>query len=108
MKIKKWDTVQVIAWGAKWKKWTVLDVFSKDNKVIIEWVNIKTKYRKTTTQNKWSMAKMEYPIDASNVMILDSKWKTSRVWYKVSKDWKKFRVAVSSWESLDKGFLRSK
>jgi large subunit ribosomal protein L24 len=106
MKIKKWDTVMVITWAAKWKTWKVLKTFPENNKVLIEWVNIKTKYTKKTPHNKWQMIKIEFPIDASNVMINDSKWKTSRVWYSI-KNGKKIRIAKTTWESLDKDFVKS-
>lgn len=108
MKLKKWDTVLVIAGSAKWKKWKIQAIIAKNNQVILEWVNIKTKYRKTTAQNKWSMIKIEYPIDASNVMALDSKWSPSKIWYKFNPDWKKYRVTTSNWEPLENGFTRSK
>jgi large subunit ribosomal protein L24 len=101
MKIRKWDKVIVKAWSSKWKTGQVLNVSSKTNKVLVEWVNLKTKYKKKTSWEKWSMIRREFPIDASNVMVVSPKtWEASRVWFKTDKTWKKVRVAKKDWEVL--------
>lgn len=108
MKLKVWDTVQAIAWANKWWQWLVEKVLKKSNKVLIKWMNLKTKYTKKTAQNPWSMVRKEFPMDASNVAVVCPKTsKPSRVWYIEWKDWKKIRVAKSSWEKIDKAFKKS-
>lgn len=101
MKIKKWDKVLVRTWKDKWKQWKVLFVFWDKNSVLVEWVNFRTKYKKKTAQWKWDMVSIEFPINASNVVVLWTDWKPTRVWYKHDSKWKKYRVAKSNWENLD-------
>ena len=108
MKIKVWDLVQAIASSAKWRQWKVLKIFSKVNKLLVEWFNLKTKYTKKTTQQAWSMIKKEFPLDASNVSVIcPSKNKPTRVWYEFNKTWKKVRISKLSWEKLDSNFKKS-
>ena len=88
MKIKKDDTVIVLAGKDKGKTGKVLKALPKDNKVIVEGVNIQTKHQ-------------EGPIDASNVMFYDTKAKKpSRVGYKIE-DGKKIRVAKATGAEID-------
>ncbi|WP_300409494.1 50S ribosomal protein L24 [Lagierella sp.] len=85
MKIKKDDTVIVIAGADKGKKGKVLKTFPKTNKVIVEGVNVVTKHEKPRgPQNPGGIVKSEGAIDASNVMYYDSKaGKGVRIGYKV-------------------------
>jgi len=82
MKIRTWDTVTVVAWKDKGTKGKVLKVFTKTNKVLVEWVNVVTRHIKKQGINPGQILKMEKAIDASNAMlqcpITD---KPTRVWY---------------------------
>lgn len=87
MHIKKGDKVQVIAGNDKKStpnKGTVLQVLRKDNKVIVEGVNIRKKHTKPSQNNQdGGIVEFEAPMNASNVMILDPKTnKPVRVGYK--------------------------
>lgn len=94
MKIRKDDTVIVIAGADKGKKGKVLKTFPKTNKVIVEGINIQTKHRKPRgPQDSGGIVKSEGPIDVSNVMYYDSKLgKGVRIGYKVESG-KKQRVS---------------
>lgn len=71
MKLKKNDTVQVIAGKDKKKQGKVLVVDKKNNRIIVEGVNIVTKHQKPSRANQQGgIAKKEAPINASNVMYL--------------------------------------
>ena len=71
MKIKKDDMVQVIAGKDKGKEGKVLSVDAKNNKVLVEGVNIVNKHSKTSMQNQQGgIIDKEAPIDLSNVMYL--------------------------------------
>ena len=92
MKIKKGDTVQVIAGKDKGKDGKVLAVNVKDNTLIVENINMVTKHTKPSAMNQnGGIITKEAPIDASNVMLLFEK-KPVRVGYKIE-DGKKYRVA---------------
>ncbi len=100
VKIKKGDTVKVIAGKDKDKEGKVLSVDAKKNKVIVEGVNMITKHTKPSMQNQQGgIVNKEAPIDISNVMYLH-KGKVTRIGYKVE-DGKKVRVAKTTGEVLD-------
>lgn len=97
MKIKKGDKVQVITGSYKGTVGEVLKVYPKTNKVVVEGVAIAKKHLKPTQMNpEGGIVEKEAAIDASNVMLYDSKAKKpSRVGYKIEKD-KKVRVLKKS------------
>ena len=83
MKIKKGDNVQVIAGKDKGKAGKVLFADAKNNKVIVEGVNIVKKHVKPSARNPQSgIMSKEAPIDASNVMYLYN-GKPVRIGYQV-------------------------
>ena len=69
--VKKGDTVVVIAGKEKGKTAKVLEVSPKNNKVLVENVNVVTKHQKQRNQQeKGGIIKKSAPIDASNVMVI--------------------------------------
>jgi len=97
-KIKKGDTVKVIAGKDKDKEGKVLAV--KDGKVLVEGVNMITKHTKANAGNQQGgIVNKEAPIDASNVMLLVN-GKATRVGFKMDGD-KKVRVAKATGEVID-------
>ena len=98
MKIKKGDTVKVIAGKDKDKEGKVLAV--KDGKVLVEGVNMVTKHTKpSAATQQGGIVNKEAPIDASNVMLV-VKGKATRVGFKMEGD-KKVRVAKATGEVID-------
>ena len=84
MKIKKGDKVQVITGAYKGTVAEVTRVIPKENKVVVEGVNIIKKHMKPTQIDPdGKIIEKEAPIHVSNVMIYDSKAKKAgRVGYK--------------------------
>ena len=83
MKIKKGDTVKVIAGKDKGKEGKVLAVNVKDNTVIVENVNMVTKHNKPSAANQaGGISTKEAALHISNVMLVvdgkatrvDSRW----------------------------------
>lgn len=100
MKIKKNDKVVVIAGKDKGKEGKVLKVDAKNNKVIVEGVNMVKKHQKPNAMNQQGgIVSVEAAIDASNVMYL-YKGKATRIGYKLDGD-SKVRVAKPSGEVID-------
>ncbi|MDY3917655.1 MAG: 50S ribosomal protein L24 [Candidatus Limivivens sp.] len=98
MKIKKGDTVKVIAGKDKDKEGKVLAV--KDGKVLVEGINMVTKHTKPSAQNQQGgIVNKEAYIDISNVMYL-AKGKATRVGFKMDGD-KKVRYAKATGEVID-------
>ena len=99
MKIKKGDTVKVIAGKDKDKEGKVLAVNAKNNTVIVEGINMITKHAKPSVANQnGGILHQESPLDASNVMYVH-KGKATRIGYKMDGD-KKVRVAKSTGEVI--------
>lgn len=97
MKIKKGDKVQVMSGKDKGTKGTVVKVLREAQKVIVEGVNLKTKFVKVGKGKEGQTPKVESPIAASNVQVIDPKTgEPTRVGYQVNKDGKKVRVAKKS------------
>lgn len=100
MKIHTKDKVIVISGKDKGKTGTVTRVYTDDNKVLIEGVNLVTRHMKKQGTTPGQKVTFEKPIDASNVMLADPKdGKPTRVGY-VMKDGKKVRVANKSGTTL--------
>ena len=100
LKIKKGDTVKVIAGKDKDKEGKVIAVNQKTGKVIVEGVNMLTKHTKPSMANQnGGIIHQEGPIDASNVMYLH-KGEATRIGFKMDGD-KKVRVAKSTGEVID-------
>ena len=92
MKIKKGDTVRVIAGKDKGKEGKVSAVDVKNGTVTVEGVNMHTKHTKPSAQNQnGGIITQEGPIHISNVMLV-VKGQVTRVGFKVE-DGKKVRIA---------------
>jgi large subunit ribosomal protein L24 len=100
-KIKRNDQVIVIAGKDKGKKGRVLRVITDKNRVLVEGVGIVTKHMKPNPQknSQGGILKQEAPIHISNVMLLDSDGKPTRVGYQMA-DGKKTRVARTNGGNL--------
>ena len=100
LKIKKGDTVKVIAGKDKDKEGKVIAVNKKDGKVLVEGVNMLTKHTKPSAANQnGGIVHQEGYIDASNVMYVH-KGQATRVGFKMDGD-KKVRVAKKTGEVID-------
>ena len=100
MKLKTGDKVVVIAGKDKGKEGKILHVDRKNNRVIVEGVNMISKHTKTSMQNQQGgIVKKEGSIHASNVMYLHN-GKATRLGAMI-KDGKKVRVAKKTGEVID-------
>ena len=99
-KIKKGDTVKVIAGKDNGKEGKVVSVDQKAGKVVVEGINMITKHAKPSAANpNGGIVQKEAPIDGSNVMLVHN-GKATRVGFDV-KDGKKVRVAKATGEIID-------
>ncbi|MFM2046706.1 MAG: ribosomal protein [Actinomycetota bacterium] len=100
MKFKKGDTVRVVSGKDKNKEGTISKVLPKENKVIVEGINVAKRHTKATqTRQKAEILEKPMPIDASNVMLV-SKGKTTRVSFRIKADGTKVRVATKTGEEV--------
>lgn len=102
MNFKVGDKVVVIAGSSKGKEGKIIKTLRKENKVIVEGVNIVKKHRKGNGQESGGILEIEAPIHVSNVMMIDPKTKKrTRIGHSVDKNNKKIRVSKKSNEKLD-------
>ena len=103
MHVKKGDKVMVISGKDKGKTGVILAAFPKQDRVLVEGINMVKKHAKPSQINpQGGILNQEAPIHVSNVMIIDPKsGEPTRVGYKME-DNKKVRVAKKSGEILDK------
>ena len=100
LKIKKGDTVQIIAGKDKGTEGKVVSVDAKNGKVLVEGINMVTKHTKPSMANQQGgIVRQEAPIDISNVMLL-VKGQATRVGFKMDGD-KKVRFAKKTGEVID-------
>lgn len=80
LKIKKGDTVQVIAGNSKGSVGRVLQVYPGEMRVLVEGVNLRSKaVRPSQTNPNGGIVKQEIPIHYSNVQLIDKTGKPTRV-----------------------------
>ena len=76
MKIRKGDTVIVVAGNDRGQTGTVQEVIREKNRVVVEGVNLRYRHKKPTQQNpQGERIRVESSINASNVMFYDEKAK---------------------------------
>ncbi|MDA8278211.1 MAG: 50S ribosomal protein L24 [Actinomycetota bacterium] len=93
MKIRKGDTVRVMAGKDKGREGSVLRTLPKKDKIIVERVNVAKKHQKpTSTTEQGSIVDKDMPISVSNVQIVCPKCGPVRVGALIKDDGKKVRV----------------
>ena len=106
MKVHKGDTVLVISGKDKGAKGKVLEAYPTRNKVLVEGVNRIKKHTRVSQNQRGAQSggivTQEAPIHVSNVMVVDSDGKPTRVRYEVQGDNTKTRIASGSGQSLEK------
>lgn len=102
MKIRKNDTVKVIAGEYKGKQGKVLAVFPDKKRVLIEGVNfVKRHQKQTSAQAPAGIIEKEAPIHLSNVQLVISD-KPIKVGYKFLEDGRKVRFDKLTGEIIDR------
>ena len=104
VKVKKGDTVVVIAGKDQGAKGKVIAAYPRQDKVLVEGVNrVKKHTRISTTQRgakTGGIVTQEAPIHVSNVQVLDSDGKPTRVGYRIDDNGQKVRIARSTGKDL--------
>jgi large subunit ribosomal protein L24 len=99
-KLKKEDTVQIIAGKDKGKKGRILKILREKDRLVVEGANIVKKAQKRRNQqDRGGIVEIEAPVHASNVMIVCKKCGPTRIGYKIAGD-TKTRVCRKCGEAL--------
>ena len=104
MKVKKGDTVQVISGPDRGAKGKVIAAYPKEQRILVEGVNrIKKHTRVSTTQRgarTGGIVTQEAPIHVSNVMVVDSDGKPTRIGYRKDEDGRSVRIGRRSGKDI--------
>ena len=100
-KIRKGDTVVVLAGKDRGRSGEVLRVIPKENRAVVSGVNTIRKHQKQTANTEAGIVTREAPIHLSNLAVADPKdGKPTRVGITVKDDGTKLRVAKRSGSEL--------
>lgn len=104
MKVHKGDTVLVIAGKDKGAKGKVIQAFPERNRVLVEGVNRIKKHTANSANERGAssggIVTQEAPIHVSNVMVVDSDGKPTRIGYRLDSETGK-RVRISKRNGKD-------
>lgn len=102
MKIKKNDQVIVISGRDKGKRGRVVDVLTKERKVLVEGINILKHFERPNRQRgiAGGIIEREAPIDVSNVMLLENGVPV-RVGYQILQDGRKVRISKKTGAAIE-------
>jgi len=100
--IKKGDTVVVITGESKGQQGRVLEVIRKNDRAIVEGVNMVSKHTKPNSQNpQGGILKQESPIHVSNLLLVDpSTGEPTRIGRKLNDNGKIVRYSKKSGEEI--------
>jgi len=100
-KIRKGDPVVVLAGKDKGRTGTVTKVFPKEQRVLVAGINMVQRHtRPSQGDPQGGIKNKEAPIHLSNVAVVDSKGKPTRVGFRVDGD-KKVRIAKTTGEVIN-------
>ena len=104
MKVKKGDTVVVIAGKDKGQKGKVIAAYPRLDKVLVEGVNRVKKHTRIRTSQRGAktggIVTQEAPIHVSNVMVVDAEGKPTRIGYRIDDNGQKVRIARTTGKEL--------
>ena len=104
LKIRKGDTVMVIAGDDKGKTGRVLSVIAEKNRVVVEKVNFVKRHTKARGQGQQGgILEKEAPLAISNVMLFDPKaGKGVRIGMRRTSEGKRERISRATGEAVGK------
>ena len=100
-RIRKGDSVVVIAGRDKGKTGEVLSVLPTESRAVVRGVNVVRKHQRQTASAQGGIVTKEMPIHISNIALTDSSGKPTRVGFRFSDDGRKVRFAKRTGETID-------
>ncbi|MCF1707980.1 50S ribosomal protein L24 [Tabrizicola sp. J26] len=98
-KLKKGDKVVVLTGKDKGKTGEILSVAPKDNKAVVDGVNVAIRHTKQSQTSQGGRLAKAMPIDLSNLAIVDKNGKATRVGFRMEEG-KKVRFAKTTGEAI--------
>ena len=100
--IKKGDNVVILSGSDKGKKGNVIKVFPKENRALVQGVNLVKRHQRQTQTQQAGIVSKEAPIQLSNIAHVDPKsGKATRIGLKTLGDGRRVRFAKKSGEVID-------
>ena len=100
--IRKGDKVVVITGSDKGKKGSVLKVFPKESRALVQGVNMVKRHQRQTQRQQAGIVTKEAPVHLSNIAHADPKTgKATRIGFKTLGDGRRVRFAKKSGEVID-------
>ena len=98
-KLRKGDKVVVLAGKDKGKEGEISAVMPAKGKAVVEGINIAIRHQRQTQTNQGGKQPKAMPIDLSNLALLDSNGKATRVGFRME-DGKKVRFAKTTGDAI--------
>ena len=98
-KLKKGDKVVVLTGKDKGRQGEISSVMPKDNKAVVDGINIAIRHTKQSANSQGGRLAKAMPIDLSNLALVDSNGKATRVGFRMEGD-KKVRYAKTTGEAI--------
>ena len=98
-KLKKGDKVVVLTGKDRGKQGEITRVMPKDGKAVVDGVNVAIRHRRQSQNEQGGRIPTAMPIDLSNLALVDSNGKATRVGFRVE-DGKKVRFAKSTGDTI--------
>ena len=100
-RIRKGDTVVVIAGRDKGKSGEVIRMIPEENRAVVRGVNVARRHQRQTAREQGGIVTKEMPIHLSNIAYLGKDGKPTRVGFRIEKDGRKVRFAKRTGEVID-------
>ncbi len=98
-KLRKGDRVIVLTGKDKGKKGEIVQVLPKQNKAVVEGINIAIRHTRQTPQSPGGRQPKAMPIDLSNLALMDASGRPTRVGFRFE-DGRKVRYAKTTGEAI--------
>jgi large subunit ribosomal protein L24 len=98
-KLKKGDKVVVLAGKDKGKEGEITRVLTKENKAIVDGVNVAIRHTRQSQNSQGGRVPTAMPIHLSNLALLDSNGKATRVGFR-TEEGKKVRFAKTTGDAI--------
>ncbi|EBA16029.1 ribosomal protein L24 [Roseobacter sp. SK209-2-6] len=98
-KLRKGDKVVVLAGKDKGKEGAIASIDPKAGKAVVDGVNVAIRHTRQTQTSQGGRLPKALPVDLSNLALLDSNGKATRVGFR-EEDGKKVRFAKTTGETV--------
>ena len=100
-RIRKGDTVVVIAGRDKGKTGEVIEMLPKESRAVVRGINVVRKHQRQSASEQGGIVSKELPIHISNIALQDASGKPTRVGFRVGANGTKVRFAKRTGDIVD-------